>query len=182
MRKSILASVIASLFVIIFIQPLLKLMWSFSTGYLFERFTNSIYMNASLGHRNYIDVMFLVMGYGVLCGLLSMSTLNVLRARGHDMRVISETKFFRVFVVILSIVIFVLGLLFVMECFSDLQLNTSFQQRLTVLAPKLSDLEYKELQASWASMKTRSDYLAVNEKMEHLAKVNNIVLPVPLLK
>jgi len=66
--------------------------------------------------------------------------------------------------------------------FADLQLTTSFQQRLTVLAPKISEQEYKELQASWASMQSRTDYELLNTQMESLAQQHGIELPEPLLK
>jgi len=65
---------------------------------------------------------------------------------------------------------------------ADLQLNTSFQQRLKVLAPALSDLQMKEFEAAWASMQTRADFLAIQLRMERAATQHNIVLPKPLWK
>lgn len=66
--------------------------------------------------------------------------------------------------------------------FVDLQTNASFQQRITVLAPVITDQEYKELQAMWASMDSRSDYEAINLKLELLASEHGIRLPKPLMK
>ena len=66
--------------------------------------------------------------------------------------------------------------------FADLQLNTSFDQRLTVLAPKLTELECKELRAQWASMGSRGDYEEIVSTMETLAEEKDVALPELLLK
>jgi hypothetical protein len=73
-------------------------------------------------------------------------------------------------------------LLVVIPVFVDLQLNTSFQQRTTVLSPIISDVKFKELRAEWALMKNRNDYLKINKEMDDIAKNNGISLPEPLLK
>ena len=65
--------------------------------------------------------------------------------------------------------------------FVELQLNTSFEQRLTVLAPHLPDQQMKEIRASWATMKTRHDYESINEGLEQLADENGVELPRLLL-
>jgi len=65
--------------------------------------------------------------------------------------------------------------------FACLQLNSSFDQRLTVLAPKISDQEYEEFRALWAGMKSRKDYKIIENKMNNSANKYGIQLPTPLL-
>jgi len=65
---------------------------------------------------------------------------------------------------------------------ADLQLNASFTQRLTVLAPKLSAQEHKEFLASWASMTSRRDYVTLNTLLEQTATSRGVKLPKVLLK
>jgi hypothetical protein len=59
----------------------------------------------------------------------------------------------------------------------SLQLNTSFNQRLTVLAPRISEQEYKEILASWAGMRNRADYQAVVQRVDSDAAAKGVVLP-----
>ena len=58
-----------------------------------------------------------------------------------------------------------------------MQLKASFYQRLTVLVPRISDQQYKEYLASWASMRNEDDYRNIVEHMENDAKKNGITLP-----
>jgi hypothetical protein len=64
---------------------------------------------------------------------------------------------------------------------ADLQLNSSFNRRLTIVLPKLSDQEHKEFLASWAAMTTRRDYQQLNTRLEDVAKARGVKLPKPLL-
>lgn len=66
--------------------------------------------------------------------------------------------------------------------YADLQLNASFEQRLQVLAPHVTEKEVKELRASWALMTTKAHYLSIKSKMELLASQANIQLPAVLLR
>mgnify|MGYP003381899286 CR=1 FL=1 len=65
--------------------------------------------------------------------------------------------------------------------FTDLQLNASFDQRLTVLAPHITDQQVKELRAQWALMKSRDHHRAIQGQMQAYAAKASIHLPEPLL-
>lgn len=86
------------------------------------------------------------------------------------------------YIYIASLVIFgsTIGLWVIQE-YAVLQLNTSFNQQLTVLAVQITDHEYKELKGLWASMKTRQDYENIESKMNTMASQYQIELPKPLL-
>ena len=76
---------------------------------------------------------------------------------------------------------FACGLFLLTTAFVDLQLNTSFEQRLTVLNPAISEQEEEGLRATWASMRDRQDYLDLKGQMDRMAALNEIELPEPLL-
>jgi hypothetical protein len=57
------------------------------------------------------------------------------------------------------------------------EINASFSQRLTVLAPAINELEYKVFRAQWASMRGLNDYNALISAMDARAKELGITLP-----
>ncbi len=69
---------------------------------------------------------------------------------------------------------------FLITGFIDLQLNTSFTQRLTVLRPDITEAEYLRFKADWAKMNSREDYLRINSRIDSTANHKNIKLPNPL--
>jgi hypothetical protein len=56
-------------------------------------------------------------------------------------------------------------------------ITASFTQRLTVLAPAISDTEYKTLKARWAGMKGKADYDALVAAMDKRATELGVTLP-----
>lgn len=70
-RKGIISSVIASLVVIIFIDPLLNFIWGgIANGgsQIQEYYVNLVYKNAALGNRNWLDVIFYLFFLSIFCG------------------------------------------------------------------------------------------------------------------
>jgi len=188
LRKNFLASIIASIVVIFFIQPILKLIWSctiFVSNHLYEGYTKAIYRSAALGDRNDVIVGLMIFFTAIMFGIISGIPFGYLSAKRLSDKVKSIMIGKRLFVLAYFLsIIFLLCFLFgfVIPRFVDLQLNTSFQQRLTVLAPTISDIELKELKASWAQMQSRKDYELIKDRMDNMAKLNGIDLPAPLLK
>lgn len=188
-RKSVLAGVIATVIAIILINPLLNLLWIciLRVGeYVYRDFAASIYRGAALGSRDWVIVSFFIVftsvGVGFIVGIWT-GFIKVHRRRKAKRPPKLWRPKFLVFLGALFSLLTILSLLVLcISAFADLQLNTSFQQRLTVLAPKISDQEYKEFKASWASMRSRQDYEKINQKLEEMAKSRGVELPKPLLK
>ncbi len=183
LRKNIVASVIASVLFIAFIQPILRFIWilvsSFSAAF-YTGFVDALYKAASLGHRNHVDVqifgMILAIFVGGAIGMLTiLSPKEVIHVASKIPSVVK-----RGLTILFSISLITSCLICLTFSFVDLQLNTSFQQQLTVLAPSITDMQYKELKADWASMTSKRDYDALQSRLEQLAKDNKINLP-PLL-
>lgn len=185
-RKGVIASVIASLLFVVVIQPLLRLVWSLvlSHGSRFlQGYVDSIYLNAALGHRNYVDVVLLVLVYSASSGLfVGMATVLTRRVIQPDPQPRKPRRYHLVLFWFMVLMFHLAAFYSGVRIYADMQLNTSFQQRIRVLAPRLSDLQMKELEAAWASMQTRVDFLAIQMGMEQIAEQNNIVLPRALWK
>jgi len=189
MKKSIMASIIASICVVIFIKPILNVIWLilvFISNSVYMNLINQLYKNASLGHRNLVSVTVFLIAGSIIIGITLIPYILPAIRKYLPSRSIEKKKKAKkglVFIYHFGIFLIIVSILLLMTlAYSNLQLNTSFQQRLTILAPKISDQEYKELAASWASMQSRDDYLKINSQMENIAKNNNIILPKPLLK
>ncbi len=185
-RRGIIASIVASIIVIILIQPLLRLIWAFvlriSTRFI-QNNVDSIYRNAALGHRDYVDVLLLMTLFSVLCGsLLGLGislTKRVVRPAAEPKKS-GKRRLWHTWTSIAFL--HVIAVVCIIRPFTNLQYNASFQQRLKVLAPKIDDLEFKQIEAAWASMQSRQDYLAIKARMEALAEQHSLTLPRVLLR
>jgi hypothetical protein len=185
-KKEIYVSIVVTILTIIFIDPIIKLVWSgmiwFGTN-MYQGFLNSMYKGASLGHRNHVDAMlFMLLCSGVI-GVFAGRIANTINKPPVLFEKIDKSPRLKKALVItfysIGIIVF---LILATNVFVDLQLNASFQQRLTVLAPKISEQEHKEILASWANMKTREDYELIVSHMDSVAEQNDIKLPDLLLK
>lgn len=187
MKKGIIVSVITSIIVLVFIKPILNLGWKFllwcSTNF-YQNFLNVVYKNAALGQRDWVSViLFFILAsivLGIPIGILTLPIFRKLQEikEKNGYNIFRKTK--RIIIClnyILSIVIIFLLICIAVSVYADLQLNTSFQQRLAVLSPEIGDLETKNLQASWALMESREDYKNIILRMEELAEKYKIKLP-----
>jgi len=189
LRKSILVEVVAGILVLIFAQTIGRFAWNgivWSSINIYAGIAKSVYKNAALGQRNWIDIVLLTfLLYFMVATVLGLYLRKVeIRGASRIKEAYAKLpKKIRSAIPIIMVVAFVLSVLYVGTlAFVDLQLNASFQQRLTVLAPKISEQEYKELQAAWASMQSRPDYESINTRMDSLARQHGIELPELLLK
>ena len=70
--------VIVAILVLIFIQPILKLIWQailWLGTYVYDGLSDSVYRSAALGNRNYLDVFFLFLLTASAVGTASGLTL-----------------------------------------------------------------------------------------------------------
>ncbi len=185
-RQGVLASLIAAIVMGVVINPLLRFSAYVVTTigpYVLQSTVDAMYQEAALGQRDHVSVVILMLILGIP-SVLGPGALVILFARDRIRRAGAKPKVFRgmmIALVVSTVVASVLNLLLLTSVFMDLQLNTSFQQRVTVLAPVVSDQEVKELRAMWAQMRSKRDYLSVNTRLDALAKKGGVVLPKPLL-
>ena len=197
LRVTIVAGVITSVIVILFVEPLLKLAWA---GILllgprfYQGYVDSIYKDAALGHRNFAAVV-LLQGFIYLLTMTALGLIIVQSVKSRLLRrVASKSKERRkspsafprrrlLAVQALCVLgMCVTAIPLITRPYVDLQLNASFQQRLKVLAPIVSELDIRELEADWASMRSRQDYEGIVARMASIALEKGVVLPPLLLK
>ena len=65
--------------------------------------------------------------------------------------------------------------------FAAQQMKLSFDRRITVLAPAITEESEELLRARFADLSDRADYQSLNDDMNRLASENRIHLPEPLL-
>jgi hypothetical protein len=174
-KKSILASVIASILVIVFIQPILKLsgeliVWMGDN--IYEGISNTMYRNAAIGIREKYSFLIFTLTLGIMTGVVvGMTITRAIKRKTSDGQKPLIIRVLRKMSIFLAIV-FIIDVIYLQTTnYADFQMNASFNQRINILAP------IKELRAEWASMNNRNDYIKIVEDMEGLAKTHKIEFP-----
>lgn len=212
-NKGILTSLIGSIIFMIFLQPIMVFIWSFLKIISYNTYSSivdSMYLNAALGQRNWLDfsvwTFLLIVAFFVLLNdtakaksvidrhenEIKMDTLEkdelnkfldakFAKRKKEIIKSINFLKLFIRFKYPYLITGIILIMYFIFSAFTDLQLNTNFNQRLNAVAPYIDDKEIKILKSKWATMKNRSDFELINNQFENIAIENKIQLPKNLL-
>ncbi len=208
--SGVIASIIFLIFIqpiLTFIwNAIIKFSFSTYTGYI-----DIVYENAALGKRNWIDFLvltffiyfqfillftFLLKFRSKLSGLVRQKKMETMSEdEKENFTAKRNASLFKTFSLIknnsrkliifsyilqIAFILVVVGIIF--TAYVDLQLNSSFSQRCTVLKPYIGGQQEDILQSKWASMKSRKDYEVLNQYIEGLARTKNIILPEVLLK
>jgi hypothetical protein len=212
-RKSILRSLVASSIFLIFLKPIFQFLWIILVNvstHTYTYFIDTLYKNAALGQRNWIDFITLTFFLIVFTTTLITSSylihykIKLQKIKEEIRNTTDEGKlnqlktllakklnigksfifltFFQKFNFLFSILLIFSAFVIIFTAYSDMQLNTSFNQRINVVAPYINDHEYKLLKSEWASMVSRKDFEIINNKIEIIARENKIEIPKNLLK
>lgn len=190
-RNAIVAGVIASLVVIYFIDPILtllsKLLLSLS-NILFTSYLDRLYAEISTGDPNFgfnFLLLFCSLPSFVCIIFLIKKALNLIGKRiskqlsednKENNRGEKKKKLYsriQIHFVLLSI----LGLFVIADQYIRLKTSSTFHQYMTVVHPLISDKEYNELLAIYASMKNKADYDALIIKLRDTSEKFGIDLP-----
>lgn len=177
------------------------------TGYI-----DNIYKNAALGQRNWLGFLILFFFLSLIFTLITIflmqfraklsrlykdKELDLIEKEEDKLKFLKDKQQsvskiiaplvnhynkFKIFFFIYQTLILLFFGDTLFKAYADLQLNTSFNQRLTVIAPYIETQKEEELKSSWASMKTRKDFDELNNTIENIAKSSNVKLPINLLK
>jgi hypothetical protein len=197
-RREILIGVIAAIFVTIIFEPLIKWLWSLAIIISNNTYTGLIsifYRQAALGINDHVavEIEFLLLtsffGFGAMLGIIVLMRRKMKSDIPDDNKPSFFQSKYRIIKWIDSPIMIIsfmcVGLLafgvVLSNDYISLQLNATFNQRLTILAPVISDQQCRELKASWAIMKNRQDYESIINETQSLAAQNGIELPPPLL-
>ena len=185
-KRGIIAGVITSLITLIFLQPLLNLLWA-ATSAVASRFSkslvDSVYQRTAEGQTHWIDLQFLTWfiaaWWGFTAGIIAASVTDKSgrRASSGDFTVWMRRNSGLV-IAVLILGAFDGGVSLAKNYF-QVQANASFQQRLMALAPYVTDRQEKELLSMWALMRTSEDCDRINAVLEEYARRHNIDLPKP---
>lgn len=187
------AGILSSVLFTWLLDPFTKWVWLVSvdsTNAWLTAIQDAAYSNAALGKREWVSaLLFIYFATAMVAfpvGLLGAHVVERLLIGQfprfeHAARTLRRT--YRILEVVVAVLILLTSFNLVRHCFDiyvDLQLNASFSQRLDVLAPHITSQQEKELRASWALMKSRRDYAAINRTIETLASAAAVPLPPPL--
>ena len=205
----ILTSLIASTIFLYFIKPILGYLWRFVSlisSHTYSGYVNETYCNASLGQRNWLDfVNFLILMFAILMIFIVIMIKNIFKHHELTIRaklkianeeereqifnkekkrianIGSHTKFYYYFSYVHTIVLAFFISLLIIQAYVDLQLNTSFNQKINALAPFVNDQEIKLLKSRWALMRNKDDYDKINMQIKMLAAQAHAELPPDLI-
>ena len=180
LKERITSGLIVWVLVTIFIQPILSITWRTVVavgGFVHQGYVDRIYRDAAvIGTNPYgrLTIGILVVAPVLLVFFWLVRDLESDLISSGFARFIKVQRFISrgfavgVFLLILSQLAILRG---------TLEIDESFTQRLTVLAPAISDIEFKTLKARWASMQGKSDYDALVAAMDKRAAELGVTLP-----
>lgn len=191
LRRSVFASVIAAIIVILFVQPVIDRMLALGShtwATMWQSYSDSIYANAALGDANTpayrlfeaFSTFLIVSSWGLFLVTVLLHRLVTRLEDGKPVVIRSASKRWRLEMVVI-LICFLFGSIGIVRGvaveFTRMQLNASFRQRVRVIGPFLTERDEKELLAMWASMRNKSDYDRINAKLESVAQMNKVSLP-----
>ena len=210
-KKGVIAGIIASIIFMVILEPLMKLIWSFlinTSSSIYTSYFNSIFKNAALGHRNHVDFMTYAILTIIFIGVMTffyLKTYFYMKTSRYDNSITQdktkeqiENEVAKIASKITKLnnrmkIIFVVGAVccFIFSCisfsnlfkeYSNLQLNTSFNQKINAISPYINDNEQKVIISKWALMNSKNDYLEIKRNIDNIAKMNHFQLPEELIK
>jgi hypothetical protein len=192
LRSGILSSLIAALIFICVLEPVLRLLGRLcldATGALAVHYQDRVFAEAAAGQPDYawvltmlvVGLMWAVMTSGIAAFVSTAMLPHNRKANGsdianprrsaHALRRRLASMILGWFLVVSS------GLFLLVDGWLRLSAFTSYNQRMAVVAPLITDQQYKELRAKWALMRSRRDYESIQEQLAAIAKAHQIVLP-----
>jgi hypothetical protein len=204
LRKHIGLAIIAAAVIPYLVDPALR-WFAHSLIWLSENvstaFTKSIYRKAAVGfHEQYSFEMLGLAGYVLAVVIIMIPlTMYVIKRSKEELdrqsemeylgneEIREESKLEAVMRVadrvifplscVTAVLAVSIGLIIVTSDYIELQLNASFNQRMTVLALYATDQQVKEMRAEWALMLDRQDYERINAEMDIVSKKLGFKLP-----
>lgn len=180
MKVGIIGGLISSLLVTLFIQPVLSFLWRAilaTGGFLHRGYIDRIYRGAAILSSNPYGATTLQAV--VIAGLLVVMFWLLSQITETD-PFGRQSRLFKVTNVAARTTLFMAPLVLLIRIAvlkGTEEIADSFTQRLSVLAPAISDNEYKTLKARWASMHGKGDYEAIVSSMDRRATELGVTLP-----
>jgi len=180
-KKPLMYAFIIQIIMFFIIIPLINYFGSIVNSYS-NRYVDHIYKYASAGQDQKYSLMCL---FAIFCLSTLPFVLVILSYRiDTNEDKIKNNQFSKILkysenihtLEIVTFLILISGAIIFSITIYDVKLNSHFQRNLNILSPKSSDMEIKELRASWASMKSKNDYVKIMKVMKQKAEQNKIEL------
>ncbi len=177
LTERVTSGLIVWLLVTIFIQPILGFTWKAIVvvgGLVHQGYVDRIYRDAAFADPEpyaRFTLLAVLMMFVLAAGLWAISELK----HYPDFAKARRVSFHLWEVVMLTSFLIIFGRLAILDGTS--RANESFTQRLMVLAPAVSDIEYKTFKARWAGMQGKADYDALVVAMDKRAVELGVKLP-----
>ena len=180
LKERITSGLIVWLLVTIFIQPILSITWKaivWVGGFVHQGYVDRIYIRAAIDTNPYGETTLVILVLTVL--LISLHwTVNSLESDVRSEHMYRSVRLAKVITLLLTLICILLGFVRLAIVRGTGEIAESFTQRLTVLAPAISDTEYKTLRARWAGMRGKADYDALVAAMDKRAAELGVTLPI----
>lgn len=187
--KSLRNGVIVSVVVLYLVEPAMKLAVE-----VFPQFGGRFYrlvwdraaMQASIG-GDYLDfAMFAILFsaiVGAFIGRFGAGAAFPLFGRKNGRKSADSTwvRWEKRFVLLLMLLVGPIAATTLLVDFAAQQMKLSFDRRITVLAPAITEESEELLRARFADLGGRADYQSLNDEMDRLATTTGVDLPDPLL-
>jgi len=180
LKERITSGLIVWLLVTIFIQPILSFTWKAVVavgGFVHQGYVDRIYRNAAamIDSNPYGELTLFILVLFALIATLFWTQRSLesdpISVYLHISRFVRLTSWALTCMCLLV----VFGRLAILK--GTAAITESFTQRLTVLAPAISDTEYKTFKARWAGMQGKADYDALVAAMDKRAAELGVTLP-----
>jgi len=194
MKKStmnaFIASVIGSLFVVYFLQPIIEFIGKYllrSTISFFIELVDSKYARASfldgIDYAYYISMIIFIVLSITFIGMAEKIIDHAFSKRKNDNKPIKPIfqKFLAIGVIGYSSFFLLYFLVQISGEAIALNATSGFKRHMALMAPYLSTDEQKNLYSQWARMKSKNEYKNIYEELSKKAKEKNIVLDKRLL-
>jgi predicted PurR-regulated permease PerM len=178
-RRAIAASVIAALIVLYFLDPILSFFARLTlkvAAVAFHSYADRIYAEVATAEPNF-GFMFLggVSGFFLAFGLHELvDYIQRFRTRPEPRPNRRRLRFLRpLMILLLTLLPFAASV----DSYIRLKSVSTFNQRLAVLTPHLSDQQRKEFVARFASMRRRADFESIMRDLDAIASQKKVSLP-----
>ncbi|NTW73138.1 MAG: hypothetical protein HGA49_12985 [Eubacteriaceae bacterium] len=199
---SIVTSIVATIIFSLFLAPVSLWLWDLTKNGAYQwmnSLQNHAFINAALGKRDWVGPMSFILIYVFFASAVISSPIGYLigsllrkqlyhKAKSEGMKSMDKAILKNVFH-LARFSVYVCALysiyLFGQQSFlvyTDMQMNTSFEQRINAIRPYISEQDTHLLRSKWALMKNRSDYENIQREIELKATIANIDLPELLYK
>jgi MFS family permease len=177
--RAIIAGILASLIVIYFLDPILSFLGRLTlyvAGALFATYLDRLYAEVAISEPNF-GFFFLAGAAGTSLGCAIGFILGASVLKKRVTSIASPPVKYVWLIAIILVVISVPLLAVTVDSYIRLKTTSTFNQRLAVIAPQISDQQRKEFLARFASMESKADFEAVMHTMDEVAVKNKVKLP-----